>query len=297
MSVSLPPDTLADNQQLALSLLQTQHVTVCMVMSFLGKANFCTNGHSQLQHLCHVIQSDMLHVYHSPTHLLLHVLFSLSSLYQLVQLSHLQQSPVPLQFPLLDVVIATDIMATHWAIYFKGSGLSLLVSGSSLCSLCRVCIALQELSRLLPWCCVGWPSVYLVRWLPCIWIMALLRLIYVIKVVQCLLFFPGLPAGYWVWLTSMVLLLFQHTFLPTSVWRQIICPRIGCFQSGIFSLRWLRHLFTFGAFQRWTCWHLLILLNASIIMSWNLYYLWDAWGWMPSTILGCFRQVTCFLLH
>ena len=42
----------------------------------------------------------------------------------------------------------------------------------------------------------GWLSTYLVRWLPCIWITALLRLICVIKVVQCLLFFPGWPARY-----------------------------------------------------------------------------------------------------
>ena len=67
MLVSLPPDKLADIQQLALSLLCTPHVTVCKVMSFLGKANFCTNGHSRLQHLCCVIQSDMLSVHHSPT--------------------------------------------------------------------------------------------------------------------------------------------------------------------------------------------------------------------------------------
>ena len=40
MSVSLPPDKLADIQQLALSLLCTPHVTVHKVMSFLGKANF-----------------------------------------------------------------------------------------------------------------------------------------------------------------------------------------------------------------------------------------------------------------
>ena len=40
MSVSLLPDKLADIQQLALSLLQTPHVTVCRVMSFSGKANF-----------------------------------------------------------------------------------------------------------------------------------------------------------------------------------------------------------------------------------------------------------------
>ena len=69
MSVSLPPDKLADIQQLALSLLHTPHVTVRKVMSFLGKANFCINGHSQLWRLCRVIQSDMLSVYHSPTHL------------------------------------------------------------------------------------------------------------------------------------------------------------------------------------------------------------------------------------
>ena len=41
MSVSLPPDKLADIQQLALSLLQTTHVTVHKVMSFLGRVNFC----------------------------------------------------------------------------------------------------------------------------------------------------------------------------------------------------------------------------------------------------------------
>ena len=81
MSVSLPLDKLAEIQQLALALLQTPHVTVCKVMSFLGKAYFCTNGYSQLQHLCHVIQSDMLSVYHSPTQLFSHVHFSSSSFY------------------------------------------------------------------------------------------------------------------------------------------------------------------------------------------------------------------------
>ena len=100
MSVSLPPNKLADIQQLALSLLWTLHVPICRVMSLLGKANFCTNGHSQLHHLCCVIQNDMLSVYHSPTQLFSHVHFSLSSLWQLEWLAKLQQSPVPLQFPL-----------------------------------------------------------------------------------------------------------------------------------------------------------------------------------------------------
>ena len=79
MLVSLPPDKLADIQQLALSLLCTPHVIVCKVMSSLGKAIFCTNGHSRLWHLRCVIQSDMLSVYHSPTQLCSHVHFSLSS--------------------------------------------------------------------------------------------------------------------------------------------------------------------------------------------------------------------------
>ena len=123
MSVSLPPDKLADIQQLTLSLLQNQHITVCHVMSFLGKANFCTNVHSQLWRLCQVIQSDMLSDYHSPAHLFFPVHFPHTSLCQLEWLCHLQQSPVPLQFLLPDVVIGTDVTPTHWAFYFQGSGL------------------------------------------------------------------------------------------------------------------------------------------------------------------------------
>ena len=115
MSLYLPPDKLADIQQLAFSLLQNQHVTVHRVMLFLCKANFCTNCHPQLWHLCCVIQSDMLHVYHIPTHLFSCFHFSLSSLHQLEQLCHLQQSPDPLQFSIPHVVNATDTMPTNWA--------------------------------------------------------------------------------------------------------------------------------------------------------------------------------------
>ena len=163
MSVSLPPDNLTDIQQLALSLLQTQFVTICRVMSILGKANFCTNGHSQLWRLCCAIQSDMLTVYHSPTHLFSSVHFSLSSLHQLEWLSHLQWSPVPLQFPLPDVVIATDATSTHLAFYFQGSGLPLLVSESWSDSIVGLTLPCRSI-RLLPWCCVEWLSTY--RWVP-----------------------------------------------------------------------------------------------------------------------------------
>ena len=44
MSVSLPPDKLANIQQFTLSLLQTQPVTVHQVMPFLGKAIFCASA-------------------------------------------------------------------------------------------------------------------------------------------------------------------------------------------------------------------------------------------------------------
>ena len=83
----------------------------------------------------------------------MHAYFSLSSLHQLEQLAHLQQSTVPLQFSLPDVVIATDAMPIHWAFYFQGSGLPLSVSGSWSGSLCRDHIALQELQAIVMMLC------------------------------------------------------------------------------------------------------------------------------------------------
>ena len=87
----------------------------------------------------------MLSIYHSAMQLLSCVHSSLSSLHQLEQLANLHQSLVPLQFPLLNVVIATDATPTHWAFYFQGSGLPLSVNCASPGSLCRAHIALQEL--------------------------------------------------------------------------------------------------------------------------------------------------------
>ena len=52
---------------------------------------------------------------------------------------------INLQFPLPDLVIATDATPTYWTFYFQGSGLPLSVSGSWSGSLCRTHIALQEL--------------------------------------------------------------------------------------------------------------------------------------------------------
>ena len=193
MSVSLPPDKLADIQQLALFLLCTLHVTVCKVMSFLGKANFCTNGHSQLWHLCHVIQSDMLSVYHSPTQLFLHVHFSLSSLCQLEWLSTLQQSPVLFHcifhFLMWSLLLMLHPLIGPFIFRVLGYLYLLVVPGQVPClGLILPC----RNFRVLLSCSIGWPSTSLVRLLPCIWITVLLKCTCVIKVVQHLLFFPDL---------------------------------------------------------------------------------------------------------
>ena len=138
--------------------------------------------------------------------------------------------------------------------------------------------------RQLPWYCIEWLSTYLVRWLPCTWMTVLQMLICVIKVVQCLLFYPDWPARYWVWLTGTVLLLFQHTFLPSPCGGQLSVM-------GLLLPEW--HLlpqmaqaaFAFGAYQRRICCHPPIPLNASIITPWKHHYLCGPWGWTSSAIL------------
>ena len=107
--------------------------------------------------------------------------------------------------------------------------------------------------RQFTWCCVKWLFTFWVKLLPCIWITILLELIYVIKVVQYLISFPGWPARYWVWLTSTVLFLYQHTFLPISLWKLIICHGDDCFWSGIFFLTLPNLHFNFVFYQKWIC--------------------------------------------
>ena len=58
-------------------------------------------------------------------------------------LSQLQQSPVPLGFPLPDVVITKDAVPNHWAFYFQGSGLPSSFSGTWTDSICGADIVLQ----------------------------------------------------------------------------------------------------------------------------------------------------------
>ena len=110
MSASLPPDKLADIQQLLLpccrpNMLGTCYSPVTCLFRF---------------------QNDMLTAYHSPAHLFSPVHFSSSSLHQLEWLSQLQQSPVPLHFlmwllllmphPLIGTFILMDLVYLYWLV-------------------------------------------------------------------------------------------------------------------------------------------------------------------------------------
>ena len=156
----------------------------------------------------------MLHVYHSPTH----------------------------------VVIATDAMPTHLAFYFQESGLSLSVSGSWLGSMCRAHISLQELQAVAMMLCRM--AFHLSDKVVALHLDNSTAKTYMCNQVSTV---SPLLSRLACWILSLTdkhcITLFQHTFLPMSVWRLIICSGIGCFQSGIF-LRWLKQLFPFGAFQR-----------------------------------------------
>ena len=144
ISVSLPSAKF-------LEICQFAHVfsdTTCYSQSghvFLSKTNFCANGHWQLCQLCHVIDGDMLNVFHSPAHLFCCFYFPLLALHRLQKLSQLQWSSFPPWFPFPDVLITTDATTDHWDFCCQGSGLPLFFSGTWSDSICKVHMTLQEL--------------------------------------------------------------------------------------------------------------------------------------------------------
>ena len=93
----------------------------------------------------------------------------------------------PLWFPFLDGRITTDATPNHWVFYFQCFPYPVVESGPVLYA--RFILPCRN-SRLLHWCCIKWPFSYLVRWLTYILMIVLHKLIYVIKVVQHLFFFP-----------------------------------------------------------------------------------------------------------
>ena len=219
----------------------------------------------------------MLSVYHSPTHLFSRVHFSPSSLRQLEWLAKLQQSPVPLLFLLPDVVIATDATPTHWAFYFQGSGLPLSVSGTWSSSLSRAHIALQKLQAV---------AIMLCRMAFCLSgkVVALHLDNSTAKAYLCNQ--GGTVSPFLSRLACQILSLTNKhgitllpAYIPTHLnveadflSRDRLLPGVALSTSGGSS-----SILPFGAFQRWTCWHLLVLLNASIISLWKLHCLWGPW--------------------
>ena len=76
----------------------------------------------------------------------------------------------------------------------------------------------------------------------------------------------------------MILLLFQHTFLPISTWKLIIYHCKSWFQNVTFFLTYLKWLFNFEVNWRLICWHPHIPINVSSITAWKIYLLLEALG-------------------
>ena len=192
------------------------------------------------------------------------------------QLAKLQQSPVALQFPLPDVVTATDAKPTHWVFYFQGSGLPLSVSGAWSGSLSRAHIALQELQAV----AIMLPGMafHLSGKVVALHLDNNTAKAYLCNQSGTVSPFPSRLACQILSLTDKHGITLLPAYIPTHL----------NVEADFLSWdRWLPewHLFpqvaqaafTFGAFQRWTSWHLLILLNASIISLWKLHCLWGSW--------------------
>ena len=77
----------------------------------------------------------------------------------------------------------------------------------------------------------------------------------------------------------MVLLLFQHIYLPISLWKLTISLRVSWFQSGNCFLTYLMLHFIFGIYQRLICWPPHIPMSALLCL-----------GKSPTSCLG----VECF---
>ena len=166
------------------------------------------------------------------------------------------------------MVIATDATSTHWAFYFQGSGLPLSISGAWSGSLCRAHIAMQELQAV---------AIMLHRMAFCLCgkVVALNLDNSIAKAYLCNQ--GGTVSPFLSRLACQILSLTDKhgtTLLPAYIATHLNV------EADYLSWDWLLlewHLlpqvaqvvFAFGTFQRWTCWHLLVLLNANIISLWK----------------------------
>ena len=155
MCICLPSEKPDEIQQLALSFLLTQSVTVCQVMSFLGKANFCAS------------------------HLLFRVTFWMFITLQLTYF-------LPFSFQILLCVTVRDRLSRSrvqvpcnslFLMFFIARDATLLIGPSLFRVLGYLCpwvatgaavfagiILLYRIFKLLHKCCVDWLFIYQARW-------------------------------------------------------------------------------------------------------------------------------------
>ena len=230
-------------------------------MSFLGKASFCANGHSQLQRLCHVIQSDLLTVNHPPTICFLLFTFPVQLFVNwngnlicnraqfLCNFHFLKWLLLLMPCPFIGSFIFRDLVCHY----------QLVDPGHILC--CRAHIALWDLQ-------------------------AIAMMVH--RIAFCL-------SG------KVVVLPLDNSTAKAYLCNQggTVSPFLSRLACRILSLTnkegitlipayipthfnveadYLSQLFTFGVYQRWICWHLPVPPNARIITSWKLHYLWGPWG-------------------
>ena len=106
------------------------------------------------------------------------------------------------------------------------------------------------------------------------WTVVLGRLIYVIKVVQCLFFsfqnsLPHLKFNWQAWYYCYS----SIAYIPSHFSVEAICHGEGWFQSGNSSLH-ISECFNFETRQRWICWHSHIPISVSDITPKKIHYLW-----------------------
>ena len=93
------------------------------VISFLGKTTFCANGHAYLLvMLCH-LEWYVGYLPFSISFISFFFTFFLPTWHQVWRLPQLQQSPVPLWFPLPNMVVTTDANLSIGLFFFRVLGM------------------------------------------------------------------------------------------------------------------------------------------------------------------------------
>ena len=234
MCVSLPSDKLWDVAVGSFLFADTASYSLSgHIIS--GWGYFCVNRHTQLSCLCFVTQNYMLNV----SILWLIYLFFLSFFSSCIKFGDCLSCSG----------LGFSVISSSWYGYYYRyytQSLDLLFSGLPLSFIrtwsgymCKDHITLQKLQAVKLMLC-KWLSIYLVRWLPYICMIVLLKLIYVIKVLQYPLFLSILAFCILNLTDKHHITLIQHIYLLISVWKLTIFCGEGCFQNGNFFLAWLK---------------------------------------------------------